>query len=78
MTDHPETTPTLPDGFRLRLHLTIAEGDAGLFCIWSDNPRGLLVADRTLAGALAMVPQALAELRDAGAAMPQLEGVQLP
>jgi hypothetical protein len=45
--------------------LRISSAPSGLIAITSDEDRGLLVAERTLAGALAKVPGAIAELEEA-------------
>jgi hypothetical protein len=50
----------------------------GWFYVTSDEPRGLLLSEASLAEALAKVPQALADLRAAGGMLPLLEGVTLP
>lgn len=61
----------------LWLRVELAPGGT-LFLVTADEPRGLLVAERSLAAALAAVPAALAELREVGSPMPKLDGVALP
>jgi hypothetical protein len=60
----------------LRLRVELAPSGT-LFFVTADEPKGLLVAERSLAAALAAVPAALAEFREAGAPMPRLEGLDL-
>lgn len=49
----------------LDLTLEIKEGRTGLIYATSPNPRGLLVAGRSLAEVLAKIPAALEELEEA-------------
>lgn len=53
---------TAHDEGRANLTLQVVKGDTGLWFVTSPNPRGLLVAGKTMAEAIAGVPNALTEL----------------